>query len=54
MPPGVAVYPIPPELRRRLGDPPPGHDFVRVAADILLIAVGTSLVIDAIEDLGGL
>jgi Ni/Co efflux regulator RcnB len=34
--------------------PPEGHKFVRVASDILLIAIGTSLVVDAIEDLGRL
>ncbi|OQA32821.1 MAG: hypothetical protein BWY57_01670 [Betaproteobacteria bacterium ADurb.Bin341] len=31
-----------------------GYRYVRVAANILMIAVGTSLVVDAIEDLGGL
>jgi len=36
----------------RLPMPPAGHEFVRVASDILLIAVGTSMVIDAVEDLG--
>jgi Ni/Co efflux regulator RcnB len=36
----------------RLGPPPPRHRYVRVAADILLIAIGTGLVIDSIEDLG--
>jgi len=34
------------------GAPPAGHRYVRVAADILLIAVGTAMVVDAIEDLG--
>ncbi len=34
------------------GPAPAGHRYVRVAADILLIAVGTSMVIDAIQDLG--
>lgn len=51
LPQGVATYPLPPDLRRRLGTPPAGHEFVRVAGDILLIAVGTRMVIDAIEDL---
>ncbi len=51
LPAGVTYYPLPDDLRRRLGPPPAGHDFVRVAGDILLIAVGTSMVIDAIEDL---
>jgi Ni/Co efflux regulator RcnB len=35
----------------RLPPPPAGHRYVRVAADILLIAVGSSMVIDALEDL---
>ncbi len=51
LPADVVTYPIPAELRVKLGVPPAGHDFVRVAGDILLIAVGTSMVIDAIEDL---
>ncbi|WP_299019027.1 RcnB family protein [uncultured Tepidimonas sp.] len=54
LPPGVVTYPLPKELQRRLGDPPPGYRFVRVAADILLIAIGTAIVVDAIEDLAGL
>jgi len=33
---------------------PAGHKYVRVAADILLIAVGTSMVVDAMTDLGRL
>lgn len=48
----VQRYPLPPEVLIRLPIPPAGHEFVRVASDILLIAVGTSMVIDAIEDLG--
>jgi Ni/Co efflux regulator RcnB len=51
LPRDVVTYPIPSDLRRRLGTPPAGHEFVRVAGDILLIAVGTSMVVDAIEDL---
>jgi len=35
----------------QLGAPPAGHRYVRVANDILLIAIGTSMVVDAIEDL---
>lgn len=54
LPAGVTVYPIPRELQRRLGDPPSGYRYVRVAADILLIAIGTAMVVDAIEDLAGL
>ncbi len=54
LPGGVVMYPIPRDLEIRLGVPPAGHKYVRVAADILLIAVGTSMVVDAIEDLAGL
>ena len=52
LPSGVVYYPLEPGIQVRLGTPPAGHKFVRVAADILLIAVGTSMVVDAIEDLG--
>lgn len=51
LPSGTMTYPVPHELRVRLGTPPAGHEFVRMAGDILLIAVGTSMVVDAIEDL---
>ena len=54
LPADVVLYPVPLELQRRLGPPPTGYKYVRAASDILLIAVGTSMVIDAIEDLGGL
>jgi len=48
----VIYYDLPPQLVVRIGVPPPGYRYVRVAADILLIAIGTGLVIDAITDLG--
>ncbi len=47
----VVYYPVPQAVTVRIGPPPAGHEYVRVAADILLIAIGTMLVIDAIEDL---
>jgi Ni/Co efflux regulator RcnB len=52
LPRDVIYHSVEPDIQIRLGTPPAGHRFVRVAADILLIAVGTGLVIDAIEDLG--
>lgn len=52
LPSDVVYYPVPNAIAIRLGAPPAGHKYVRVAADILLIAVGTSMVVDAIEDLG--
>lgn len=54
LPGGIVTYPLPRDLEIRLGIPPAGHKYVRIAADILLIAVGTSIVVDAIEDLASL
>ena len=54
LPSDVVYYPVPNDISIRLGAPPSGHKYVRVAADILLIAVGTSMVVDAIEDLSRL
>lgn len=50
----VGWYPLPPYMRDRLGPPPAGHQYVRVANDILMITIGTSLVVDAIQDLGSM
>lgn len=52
LPPHMRRYGLPNELLVRLPAPPHGHRYVRVATDILLIAIGTSLVVDAIEDIG--
>lgn len=52
IPADLRVYELPQDLRRRLPPPPPEHRYVRVAADILLIAIGSGMVIDAIEDIG--
>lgn len=51
LPAGVEFHPLPRELSVRLPVPPSGHRYVQVASDILLIAVGSSVVVDAIEDL---
>ena len=52
LPRTVIYHTVPPQLVTELGPPPPGHKYVRVASDILLIAVSTGLVVDAINDLG--
>lgn len=52
LPPKVVYYDVPRRVVEVLPPPPPHHRYVRVAADILLIAIGTGIVIDAIEDLG--
>jgi Ni/Co efflux regulator RcnB len=54
LPRDVIFYDLPPRLVVQLGTPPAGHRYVRVAADILLIAVGTAMVVDAIEDIGNM
>ncbi len=54
LPAGVVWYPVPPALVVQLGAPPAGHKYVRVAADILLLAIGTNMVIDAVQNLSSL
>lgn len=51
LPGGVAASPLPRDLERRLGPAPEGYRYVQVASDILMLAVGTGLVVDAIENL---
>jgi Ni/Co efflux regulator RcnB len=53
LPRDVVFYDVPQPVVLGLGYPPPGYRFVRVASDILLIAIGTGMVMDAIYDLGG-
>ncbi len=52
LPRDVIFYDVPQPLVVRLGQPPTGYRYVRVATDILMIAIGTGMVIDAIQDLG--
>lgn len=53
LPREVVYYPLPQPLVVQIGSPPPGYRYVRVASDILLLAVGTGIVIDAIQGLTG-
>lgn len=48
----VIYYEVPRSLVVQIGLPPTGYRYVRVASDILLMAIGTGMVIDAIQDLG--
>ncbi len=48
----VIYYDLPASIIVKIGLPPANHQYVRVAQDILLIALGTGIVVDAIEDLG--
>ncbi|MFB3080192.1 MAG: hypothetical protein ACE1Y1_00255, partial [Nitrosomonadaceae bacterium] len=51
---GVVFHDLSPRMVIELGMPPAGHRYVRVAQDILLIATGTSLVVDAVYDLNNM
>lgn len=51
LPRTVVYYDLSPQVRVQIGVPPAGYRYVRVASDILMIAVGTGMVIDAIQDL---
>ena len=51
LPRDVRYYDVPHDLLVRMPPPPPGHRYVRVAGDILLIAIGSSMVVDAIQDI---
>ncbi|MBP1748743.1 MAG: hypothetical protein H6Q52_1282 [Deltaproteobacteria bacterium] len=51
MPRDVIYYDLPPNLVVQLGPPPAHHKYVRVAQDVLLLAVGTGMVVDAIQNL---
>jgi len=52
LPREVIYHDVPSALAVQFGQPPAGHRYVRVAGDILLIALGTGMVIDALHDLG--
>jgi hypothetical protein len=51
LPPGIVVAPVPAELSIRIGGPPPGYTYGIVDGDLVRLAVGTMLVVDAIAGL---
>lgn len=51
LPRDVVYYPVPNSVVVKIGLPPKGYKYVRVANDVLLIAIGSMMVIDAIQDL---
>jgi Ni/Co efflux regulator RcnB len=51
LPRDVVYYEVPQPLVRQIGPPPPGHRYVRVAGDILMLAIGSGMVVDAIQNL---
>jgi hypothetical protein len=54
LPQNIIFYNLPPALIGQLGYPRPGYRYVRVAADILLIAAATGMVIDVIENINAM
>ena len=51
LPAAVVVQPLPPVLVTRLGPAPVGYEYVVVDGDVVKLAVGTRLVVDAITAL---
>jgi hypothetical protein len=49
--PAVVIEPLPVELSVRIGPPPHGYRYGVVDGDVLKLAVGTALVVDAIQGL---
>jgi hypothetical protein len=45
---------LPPTLMRQLSPAPAGYQFVRVANDVLMMAIGTRLIASTVADLGSL
>ncbi len=54
LPHDVIYYDLPSAVVVQLGRPPEGHRYIRVASDILLMAVGTGMIVDAIQDLNSM
>lgn len=52
LPREVIFHDLPPTLVVELGPAPAGCRYARVANDVLLLAIGTGMVLDAITDLG--
>lgn len=51
LPRDVVYYEVPQPLVMQIGPPPAGHRYVRVASDILMLATGNRMVVDAIQNL---
>jgi hypothetical protein len=54
LPGSVAFYPLPGPLLMQLTPAPAGYQYVRVANDVLMMAVGTRMIAAAIADLGAM
>ena len=54
LPTSIVFYPLPGTLLGQLAPAPAGYQYVRVANDILLMAIGTRLIAGAIADLSSM
>lgn len=54
LPAGIVYYPLPGILLSQLSPAPSGYQYIRIANDVLLMAVGTRLIAGAIADLSSL
>ena len=54
LPRDVVYYDLPSALVVQLGRPSKGNRYVRVANDVLLMAVGTGMIVDAIQDISSM
>lgn len=50
LPRNVVYYELAPQVISQIGYPPQGYRYVRVGPDILMMAIGTSMIVDAIND----
>lgn len=51
LPYGVVTYPLPPDLLMRLTPAPAGYQYCRIGSDVVLLGIGTSMVVAALQDL---
>jgi len=51
LPHGVEIHEIPAEISIRVGPPPAGYRYGMVDGDLVKLAVGTQLIVDAIDGL---
>jgi hypothetical protein len=51
LPSEIYYEPLPPVLLIQLSPPPSGYQYVRVANDVLMMAIGTRLIAGAVADL---
>ena len=51
LPAAIVVQPLPPVLVTRLGPPPAGYQYAVIDGDVVKLAIGTRLVVDAITAL---